>query len=107
MIDESQFRQAVSAAIKALGQQIDAIDSDDLDWKLTEGVLTVEFDSGGVFVLSQQVPTRELWLSAFSTAWHFKLQDGAWPERDTGAALAEVLGGLFSRKLRMPVALKL
>lgn len=107
MIDESQFRQAVSATIKRLGQQIDAIDTDDLDWKLTEGVLTVEFESGGVFVLSQQVPTRELWLSAFSTAWHFKAQDGTWPERDTGAALADVLSGLFTRKLGVPVTLKL
>ena len=58
-------------------------------------------------MLSQQVPTRELWLSAFSTAWHFKAQDGTWPERDTGAALADVLGGLFTRKLGVPVTLKL
>jgi iron donor protein CyaY len=107
MIDESLFRQAVSSTIKALGQQIDEIDTDDLDWKLTEGVLTVEFESGGVFVLSQQVPTRELWLSAFSTAWHFRCVDGAWPERDSGEAMDAVLGALFTRKLGMPVSLSL
>ncbi len=107
MIDESTFRQAVSTTIKALGQQIDSIDTDDLDWKLTDGVLTVEFESGGVFVLSQQVPTRELWLSAFSTAWHFRCDGAGWPERDTGVAMATVLSGLFTRKLGVPVSLSL
>jgi iron donor protein CyaY len=106
MIDEPQFRQAVSATIRSLGQQIDSIDTDDLDWKLTEGVLTVEFESGGVFVLSQQVPTRELWLSAASRAWHFRSEPGGWPERDTGESMHAVLSELFTRKLGVAVVLK-
>lgn len=103
MIEESEFRQAVSAALRNLAGQIDLIESDDLDWKLSEGVLTVEFESGGVFVLSQQVPVRELWLSAYSRAWHFRQVESGWTERDTGEPMTTLLGELFTRKLAMPV----
>lgn len=103
MIEEARFRQIVAAAVKDLGRQIDAIETDDLDWKLSEGVLSVEFENGGVFVLSQQVPVRELWLSAFSRAWHFRVGETAWLERDTGRALGEVLSELFASKLGMAV----
>ena len=103
MIDEPTFRQQVAAALKHLAGHIDTIESDDLDWKLSEGVLTVEFESGGVFVLSQQVPVRELWLSAFSRAWHFRDVEGAWLERDTHEPMATVLSTIFTRKLAFAV----
>ncbi len=102
-IEESKFRQLVARALTALGATVDGIDSDDVDYKLSDGVLTVEFESGGVFVLSQQVPVRELWLSAFSRAWHFRYADGAWVERDSGESLESVLASLFTRKLAFEV----
>ena len=105
MIDEPTFRQAVQGALKALATQIDTIESDDLDWKLSEGVLTVEFESGGVFVLSQQVPVRELWLSAYSRAWHFRQTESGWTERDTSEPMAAILSGIFTRKLSFDVAI--
>lgn len=97
--DEQRFRQIVAEALRNLARQVDAIESDDLEGKLTEGVLQVDFESGGVFVVSQQVPVRELWLSAMSRAWHFRYADARWTERDTGEPLEDVLSSLFSRKL--------
>ena len=44
--------------------------TDDLDARISDGVFQVDFEGGGTFVLSQQVPVRELWLSAFARAWH-------------------------------------
>ena len=98
-IEEPRFRQIVASALKNLSAQVDGIDSDDLDFKLTDGVFQVEFESGGVFVLSQQVPVRELWLSAFSRAWHFRWADNAWTERDTGERLEKVLTDAFTKRL--------
>ncbi len=106
-MDEATFRQDVATVIRSLGQQLDLVDTDDMDWKLTEGVLTVEFEGGGVFVLSQQVPTRELWLSAYSRAWHFDRRDGAWLERDTRVRMDAVLSDLFTRRLAFAVTMGL
>lgn len=103
MIDEQSFRTLVSAALKNLLAQFDAIDSDDLDNRISDGVLHTEFEGGGVFVLSQQVPVRELWLSAFSRAWHFRLTDGRWFERDTSEPLEAVLSANFTKRLGAPI----
>jgi iron donor protein CyaY len=103
-IEEQAFRRIVASALKNLSIQVDAVDSDEIDAKFTDGVLQVEFESGGVFVLSQQVPVRELWLSAFSRAWHFRYADGRWPERDHGTPLEQVLGEIFTKRLGKAIA---
>lgn len=100
---EPEFRRFVKSVLSDLFDGIDEIDTDDLDPTLSDGVLKVEFEAGGTFVLSQQVPTRELWLSANRTAWHFKYVDEAWVERDTGEPMRPLLSKLFSDKLGMDV----
>lgn len=101
--DEREFRAIVGNTLKELITQLDEIDTDDMDARVTEGNLTVSFDSGGTFIVSQQTPTRELWLSANLRAWHFRLAGDRWIERDTDEPLTAVLGGLFSNKLKLAV----
>ena len=97
--DDSEFRQAVGSAMRQLIDQVDEIDAD-LDPRLTPGNLQVVFeDDGSTFVLSQQTPTHELWLSANFRAWHFRCVRGAWVERDTAEPMLDVLGRLFSEKV--------
>ena len=100
---EQEFRSFVNEALEDLYEQIDDIDSDDLDPTFSAGVLTVDFETGGTFVLSQQVPVQELWLSANRRAWHFKF-DGQWRERDSSEPMTELLSQLFSEKLGMKIA---
>jgi iron donor protein CyaY len=111
---DTEFRAAVVAVLDSLVDQVDALDFDavdDLDIRLTPGNLHVTFEpiggagSGAVFVLSQQTPTHELWLSANLTAWHFVQTGGLWRERDSGEAMQAVLERLFSEKLGGPVTL--
>lgn len=104
-MDEQKFRLTVSAAIADLFRQLDEVDSDAFDTRVTDGVLQVDFEGGGVFVLSQQVPVRELWLSAFSRAWHFRYDEGAWRERDTGEPLETLLSQHFTKRLGRPTAI--
>jgi iron donor protein CyaY len=107
LLDEQVFRQTVTAVLKDLFRQLDAVDSDDLDTRVSDGVLQVDFEGGGVFVLSPQVPVRELWLSAMSRAWHFKFdpESGVWTERDTAEPLETVLTALFTKRLGKPTTI--
>lgn len=107
LADERDFRSQVANTLASLIAQIDAIESDDLDARLSEGNLAVGFESGGTFVLSQQTPTRELWLSANLRAWHFLFVGGQWLERDTREPLTALLSRLLSEKLQLPVRLDL
>jgi iron donor protein CyaY len=104
---ETAFRAAATSALQSLLAQIDAIDDDDVDARLSEGSLVVSFDSGGTYMLSLQAPTHELWLSANLTAWHFRKSDGRWIERDTREPMTDVLARLFTEKLATPVKLEL
>ena len=57
--DDAHFRRTVGEVLESLLRQVDEIDSDDLDPRLTPGNLQVVFeDTGATFVLSQQTPTR-------------------------------------------------
>lgn len=106
MIEETRFRQIVAHALRELSAQVDEIPSDAFDSRLADGVFQVEWEEGGVFVLSQQVPVRELWLSAFSRAWHFQWVDGRWLERDSNEPMADILTEHFSRKLGKPYPIR-
>lgn len=105
-MSDPNFRQTVTRTLKNLLTQFDAIESDDLDNRLSEGVLQTDFETGGVFVLSQQVPVEELWLSAFSRAWHFRHADGRWLERDSGEPLEAVLSAHFTKRLGTPITIR-
>ncbi|MEC8194348.1 MAG: iron donor protein CyaY [Myxococcota bacterium] len=105
--DEGEFRRVVKGLLVDLLDQVDDIESDDHDPSLTDGNLKVVFEDGSTFVLSQQPPTRELWLSANFTAWHFVRSGGAWTERDSGDLLTDVLSSLFSEKLGMAIRFSL
>ncbi len=106
--DDAQFRMAVAHTLESLLAQVDEIDFDDLDPRLSPGNLQVLFeDTGSTFVLSQQTPTHELWLSANLTAWHFRRVNQIWRERDTGEAMLDLLGRLFSEKVGFPIVFEL
>lgn len=107
-LTEQEFRSFVAETLTRLFHQIDDLETDDTDATLTDGVVSCSFEQGGTFVLSQQVPTRELWLSANFTAWHFRWDNErkAWFERDSGAPMLPLLSKLFTEKLKMPVTLR-
>jgi iron donor protein CyaY len=91
----------------SLLDQIDNIESDEHDPSMTDGNLKVVFEDDSTFILSQQPPTREFWLSANFTAWHFVYSGGKWLERDNGEPMTTVLSTLFSDKLKMNIRLTL
>ena len=105
--DEARFRQAVKDILVKLLDQVDEIDSDDHDPSMSDGNLKVVFEDGATFILSQQPPTREFWLSANFTAWHFIRSDGTWMERDSSEPMVQVLSTLFSDKLGMDIQFSL
>lgn len=79
-LDERQF---AAAADRTLERLLDAVEDalPDADGELRDGILTLEVDGVGTFVVNRHAANREIWLSSpRSGAWHFGWSEakGAW-----------------------------
>ena len=107
-LDDSSFRIGVQEVFELLFDELEDLDSDEFEIQMQTGSFIVTFEEdNSVFMLSQQTPTREIWLSANYQAWHFLCSSGTWVERDSGVALQKILQTLFSTKLSEQVDISL
>lgn len=105
MQDETEFRRVAEAAIEELKQHLIAREEEvEAGFEVEEqgGVLMVLFeDPGGKFVVTPNMPMRQIWISALSTS--FKLDWDAAGQRfvlpRTGEALIPLLDRLIEEHL--------
>jgi frataxin len=93
-MDNSQFESLADATLGRVQSAVDAAGGN-LDAELVGGILTIELESGGKFLLNKHGPNRQIWLSSpVSGAWHFAWSedDQAWISTRGGERLEEVLG---------------
>ena len=79
---ESEFNETIEETFTALELALDRVD-EDLDYEMTGGVLTVEFENDTQLVFSRQPPTCQLWLASRSGGYHFAFDEAAGDWRDT------------------------
>ena len=93
-MDNSQFETLADAMLGRIQSALEAAGGD-LDVELVEGVLTVETESGGKFLVNKHGPNRQIWLSSpVSGAWHFAWSEmhQGWISTRGGERLEELLG---------------
>jgi frataxin len=92
-VDESNFATRADRTLSRLAEVIEEILGDRLDVELNAGVLTIELESGGQYVINKHAPTRQIWLSSpVSGASHFDFREGAgWVATKTEARLEPML----------------
>lgn len=98
-LDEPTFERLADETLRYLLASIEAALGDRLDIDLQGGILTIELDAGGTYVVNRQAPNRQIWLaSPLSGAWHFDYVEGPghasrWLATRGGTSLAVLLGG--------------
>ena len=107
-VDDSSFRLGVQQLFEQLFDFLENLESDDFEIQMQTGSFVVTFEEdNSVFMLSQQTPTHEIWLSANYEAWHFQYSVDGWLERDSQVSLESILQDLFSKKLDEQVDISL
>ena len=86
MMNEKRFAILADTALTHLFETIDSAAGDDLDVDQGEGLLTIELEDGGQYVINKHAPNCQIWLSSpVSGAHHFDYDETAGGWVDTRA----------------------
>jgi len=97
-LDESTFTTLADATLADLFDTIDEVLGDVIDVDLEGGILTLELETGGQYVINKHAPNRQIWMSSpKSGATHYDHtpgpEGGRWTGTRDGGDLQQVLAG--------------
>jgi frataxin len=108
-MDDSEFALVADRTLARLAQNLEAaLDADDPDIDLANGILTVGLADGRKFIVNKHMPTRQIWLSSpVSGAAHFAYDASAdmWRSTRGPQILATQLAEDFAVAVGHPVAI--
>jgi CyaY protein len=76
MMEEKQYRKLVDEVFATVDAAFADVDPDLAEATLSQGTLTILYQSKLRFILSPQTPVRQIWAAFRDQAWHFDLDPG-------------------------------
>ncbi len=73
-MQDSEFTTRYEHTLESLELALDEVDAD-IDYEMSAGVLTVEFETGSTMVFSRQVASHQLWLATRAGGFHFEYDE--------------------------------
>jgi CyaY protein len=70
-LDDATFRRLSDECLAEHARWAAEFDPDELDYRESDGVLTLEFADGTRFVLNRQAGNGQMWYAAGARAWHY------------------------------------
>jgi len=90
--DEKDFQTVADAYLQMLFDALDDQIGDHADVDLEGGILNIELDAGGVYVINKHAPNKQIWLaSPKSGATHYDYKADDWIGTRDGANLTQRL----------------
>lgn len=92
-ISESEFEARADEILEHLMETLEKTLGDELDVDLEDGILSIELDSGGQYVINKHRPNRQIWMSSpASGASHFDYNaDSGWVATRGAGNLVQIL----------------
>ncbi|MGF1640457.1 MAG: iron donor protein CyaY [Rhodospirillales bacterium] len=106
-LDERTFETLADQTLARLMEDLEAAVGEQLEVDLENGILTIELDNGGRYVINKHAPNRQIWMSSpASGASHFDCGgEHGWVSTRGGDTLAAMLSTELSTALGAPVDL--
>lgn len=103
----SEFDSLADAALARVFDAVEDSASDGAEVDIEGGVLTLEIDGAGIYVLNKHAPMQQLWLSSpRSGAHHFAFDGARWASTRGPVDLMTLLSAELEAALGVPVALE-
>lgn len=92
-MDEGRFAARADETLAGLMERLEDALGDRADVDLQDGILTIDLDAGGRYVINKHAANRQIWLSSpVSGANHFSFDDAqGWVDTRGGAKLTAIL----------------
>lgn len=95
---EHEYHQRVDAILLSLEEQIDAVETADLDYDSADGILTIIFEDGSKIIINKQEPLLQLWVATMFNGHHFEDRDSKWIDNRFGAEFWAFISEAISRQ---------
>lgn len=104
---DAEFETRAEQSLARLAEAIDDSVGDLLDVELTNGILTIELDEGGQYVINKHAASRQIWMSSpKSGALHFNHHDTeGWVATSGAGTLTHILAAELSDETGIAVSL--
>lgn len=104
---ESAFETLAAQKLEHLAEAIDSAIGDQFDVDLNQGILTIDLETGGQYVINKHGASRQIWVSSpVSGASHFSpAENGRWTATNGLGTLEEILSDELSSIAGEPVEL--
>ena len=106
-MNESEFNQRVDDTLTQIEEAID-VSGAEIDYELSGGILTLEFEDGSKVIVNRQAAVGQLWVAAKSGGYHlnFKAASG-WVTDKGGEGLESLLNRVCSEQSQEIISLTL
>ncbi len=107
-VNDQLFERLAEKTLQNLLETIDDALGDLMDVDMDGGILTIELESGGQYVINKQSPNREIWMSSpLSGAKHFYFDDEkkSWVDTRNGDDFLEILSAELANAAGKPFSL--
>ncbi len=102
-VDPQAFEKIAQHTLDHLYEAISDALGEEADVHLqSDGVLIIEFEDGQKFVVNSHRVAQQMWLAAYSSAWHFDPPE--W-KTSKGEQLLPTLETVLTRKMARPIVL--
>ena len=85
---QTEGEKQLLARRKEIEGWLEKFDPDEVDYSVSDGVITIEFADGARYVLNRQTAASQMWFAAGARAWHYDWNEarGAWVDDRDGHA---------------------
>ncbi len=104
-ISEPEFDKIARAELVALEDALSAIDPDDIEVSVSDGVLRLDLRDGTRIVINSHRAARQIWMAAVASAWHFDPAGSTWRAPKSGEELRPTLTKIVRDRIGLELAL--
>lgn len=104
-ISETEFDKIARAELVALEDALSAIDPDDIEVSVSDGVLRLDLRDGTRVVINSHRAARQIWMAAVASAWHFDPAGSTWRAPKSGEELRPTLVKIVRDRIGLELAL--